>query len=97
MGIAPKDNLNNMEVWDKFDLSRIVIWNNVGWQMILVAEVTCVAKRLKFKDKVIYYITCPLCITYYFRIGYSLAYLLTIYIYIYLFNVYKFYKVTRAV
>ena len=32
MGIAPKDNLNNMEVWDKFDLSRIVIWNNVGWQ-----------------------------------------------------------------
>lgn len=21
-----------MEVWDKFNLSRIVIWNNVGWQ-----------------------------------------------------------------
>ena len=70
MGMAPIDNLNNMEVWDKFDLSRIVIWNNVGWQMILVAEVTCVAKRFKVQGQS--YILYNLSVMYYLLLSYRL-------------------------
>lgn len=53
-----QDNLNDMEVRDKFALSRIVIRIVLDDRMTFVAEVACVAKRLIVQEQVIYYITC---------------------------------------
>ena len=53
-----QDNLNDMEVRDKFDLSRIVIWIVFDDKMTFVAEVACVTKRLIVQEQVIYNITC---------------------------------------
>ena len=63
MELTSRDNLNDLEVRDKFDLSRIVIRIVFDDKITFVAEVACVATRLIIQEQSYILYNLSLCIS----------------------------------